>query len=256
MDPLNIESCIGPKTRILLPVHLYGHACDIKSIIEVAERYRLTVIEDACQAHGARLSGQTLGTFGRAGAFSFYPTKNLGAIGDAGMVLSRDREFIERVKMLRHGGQSKLYSHERLGCCSRLDEIQAAVLRFKLNMLEERNSMRRAMATRYDEAFSDLDLIRLPATSQLTPNRHLYPIRTPYRDSLRQFLRQRGIETLIHYPEPLPFQPAFQCFVLPGQEFPIARKAASEVLSLPLYPELAEQEQEQVIQAVRDFFKA
>ena len=256
MDPSRVESSIGEKTRALLPVHLYGHACDIPAILELARNHHLTVIEDACQAHGARLAGQALGTFGRAAGFSFYPTKNMGALGDAGMVLTGDEELILRVKKLRHGGQSKSYHHELLGCCSRLDELQAAVLRLRLRTLEERNAVRRNLASRYDEAFADLDLVLLPVTPGLLPNRHLYPIRTRHRDELRSFLRERGIETLVHYPAPLPLQPALQRFVLPGQEFPVAEQASREILSLPLHPELTEEELQRTIEAVRQFFKA
>ncbi len=256
IDPSRIEECISEKTRAILPVHLYGHACDIMQILELARKHHLVVIEDACQAHGARLAGQALGTFGRAAGFSFYPTKNLGALGDGGMIVTRDEDLIQQVKKLRHGGQDSPNHHELLGCCSRLDELQAAILRLKLETLEERNCIRRNLATRYDEALSDLDLLLLPATGTMIPNRHLYPIRTPRRDDLRSFLQERGVGTLVHYPVPLPRQPALRQFVLPGQEFSVAEKAAQEILSLPLYPELAEEELERVIQAVRRFFRA
>ena len=237
-------------------MHLYGQACDIAAILELARSSGLTVIEDACQAHGAQLDGEALGTFGRAAAFSFYPTKNMGALGDAGLVMSRDQDLIQRVRQLRHGGQDRLYNHELLVYCSRLDEIQAAVLRIKLSLLEKQNNIRRALAARYDEAFADLNLMRLPISPGLEPNRHLYPIRTSRRDELRNFLRQCGIETLVHYPTPIPFQPAFQRFILPGQEFPVAQKATREMLSLPLYPELTEEELQYTINAVRHFFGA
>ena len=256
IDASRIEPCIGKKTRAILPVHLYGHACDIVAIMELARRNHLTVIEDACQAHGSRLEETAVGAFAHASAFSFYPTKNLGAFGDAGMILTRNQELLLRVRKLRHGGQDQAYHHEMLGYCSRLDEIQAAVLRCKLPDLEERNRIRRRLAARYDETFSDLDLLRLPVAGGLLPNRHLYPVRTPRRDELRSFLKECGIETLVHYPVPLPFQPAFRQFVLPGQEFPVAQKAARELLSLPLYPELEEEELQHVIRAVRRFFKA
>ena len=256
IDPSRIEPCIGRMTRAILPVHLYGHACDILSILELARKNHLTVIEDACQAHGSRLAGQALGTFAHAAGFSFYPTKNMGACGDAGMVLSRDEDLILRVKKLRNGGQDKPFHHELLGSCSRLDELQAAILRMKLGSLEERNLVRRDLAARYDEAFSDLDLVRLPLIPGLLPNRHLYPIRTPRRDELRRFLGERGIETLVHYPVPMPAQPALRPFVLPGQEFPVAQRVASEILSLPLYPDLGEEELQLTIHAVQHFFKA
>ncbi len=255
MDPSRIKPLVGEKTRAILPVHLYGHACDIQSILDVARECRLTVIEDACQAHGSRLFDGALGSFGLAAGFSFYPTKNMGAFGDGGLVLSRDEDLIRRVKKLRHGGQSRPYHHELLGRCSRLDEIQAAVLRFKLRKLEERNGVRRSLAARYDDAFKDLDLKLLPKISGLLPNRHLYPVRTPRRDDLRRFLKERGVETLVHYPEPLPLQPALKRFALPGQEFPAAFEASRELLSLPLYPELSEQEFQHTVESVRIFFE-
>lgn len=255
IDPALIESSISPKTRAIVPVHLYGHACEILPILDLAKKHNLMVIEDACQAHGSRFPEKALGTYGKAAAFSFYPTKNLGAFGDGGMVATDDPELIRRVKMLRHGGQDRTYHHELLGCCSRLDEFQSAILRMKLQALEECNDIRRRLACLYDEAFSDLDLTLLPTIAGFIPNRHLYPIRTTCRDELRRFLQENGIQTLIHYPVPLPLQPAFQRFVLPGQEFPAAQKAASELLSLPLYPELREDELQHTIRMVRRFFE-
>jgi dTDP-4-amino-4,6-dideoxygalactose transaminase len=256
IDTSLIASCIGEKTRAVIPVHMYGHACDILAIIQLARDRHLTVIEDACQAHGSRLAGRALGTFAHASAFSFYPTKNMGALGDGGMVVTRDDELIRRVKMLRNGGQDSPYHHELPGYCSRLDELQAAILRVKLQALEERNRVRRSFAEYYDEAFGGLNLVPLPAVPDLVPNRHLYPIRTARRDDLRRFLQEQGIQTLVHYPIPLPFQPAFRHFVVPGQEFPVAQKASREILSLPLYPELRQEEIQFIIQAVRRFFKA
>jgi dTDP-4-amino-4,6-dideoxygalactose transaminase len=256
IDSALIESCINDRTRAIIPVHLYGHACDLGPILELAGKYRVTVVEDACQAHGSRLAGRALGTFGRAAAFSFYPTKNLGAFGDGGMVVTSDEDLIRRVRMLRHGGQDRSYHHEMLGCCSRLDELQAAILRLKLQALEANNDIRRKLAGCYDEAFSDLDLLLLPLSPGLVPSRHLYPVRTPRRDELRGYLEENGIQTMIHYPVPLPSQPALRQFVISGQDFPVAQKAASEILSLPLYPELKEEELRHVIGAVRRFFGA
>lgn len=256
IDPDQIEPWIGDRTRAILPVHLYGHASDIHKIGELAQMHHLAVIEDACQAHGSLLKGQALGTFSRAAGFSFYPTKNMGALGDGGMVVTHDEEIYSRVKKLRHGGQSRPHRHELLGYNSRLDDLQAAVLRLKLKMLETRNEARRQMAARYDEAFADLELTVLPLAPDLLPNRHLYPVRTSRREELRSYLKEQGIETLVHYPTPLPLQPALRQFVLPGQKFAVAEKAASEVFSLPLYPELTEEELQYAIRTVRRFFKA
>ncbi len=254
IDPQKIEPLIGERTKAILPVHLYGHACAIGRILDLARKHGIAVIEDACQAHGSRLQGRALGAWGDAAAFSFYPTKNLGALGDGGMVISGNEATCARVRKLRHGGQSRNFCHELLGCNSRLDELQAAVLRFRLRMLETRNEERRQMAMRYDEAFADLELKLLPAVPGLLPNRHLYPARTSRREELRRHLQAAGIETLVHYPIPLPLQPALKPFVLPGQEFPAAERAAGEVFSLPLYPELAESEIAHIISAVRRFF--
>ncbi len=255
IDPGQIELRIGPHTRAILPVHLYGNACDINRIRDLAHKHHLTVIEDACQAHGSRLSGEALGTLSSAAGFSFYPTKNLGALGDAGMVVTHDQDVYLRVKKLRHGGQRETYYHELLGYNSRLDDLQAAVLRFKLAKLESQNEIRRQMAELYDEAFADLDLTLLPLAAAFVPNRHLYPVRTARREELRRHLIEQGIETSVHYPMPLPLQPALKQFVLADQEFPVAEKAAREILSLPLYPELTPEEQQHTIQTVRRFFK-
>ncbi len=255
IDSSQIEAAITDKTRAILPVHLYGYPCDIDRILQLAARYELVVVEDACQAHGSRLSGKSLGSYGRASAFSFYPTKNLGAFGDGGIVATGDEALDRRVRMLRHGGQDRTYHHALLGCCSRLDEIQSALLRMKLGQLERRNEIRRKLASRYDEAFSSLDLQRLPSIPDLIPNRHLYPVCTPRREELRSFLSENGVQTLVHYPIPLPDQPAFSHFVLPGQEFPVARRVTQEIFSLPLYPEFQEEELQHTIRMVRKFFK-
>ena len=175
IDPGQIEPMIGPCTRAVLPVHLYGHCCDLPGIAALARAHHLVMIEDACQAHGSRLRGEALGTCSAAAGFSFYPTKNLGALGDAGMVVTCDVDTYLRVKMLRHGGQSRSYCHEMLGLNSRLDEIQAAVLRLKLTRLESQNEKRRQIAALYDEGFADLDLAVLPCAADFLPNRHLYP---------------------------------------------------------------------------------
>ncbi len=254
IDPDRVESLIGERTRAILPVHLYGNSCDIVRINALAEKCHLAVIEDACQAHGARLDGRLLGTFGCAAGFSFYPTKNLGGLGDGGIVVTRDREICARVKKLRHGGQGRTYDHELLGFNSRLDEIQSAVLRFKLRRLEEWNEIRRQKAAYYVDAFAGLDLNSPSTVPGNLPNRHLYTVRTPRRDALRSHLQESGIQTMVHYPVPLHEQPALRRFVIPGQEFPAAEKAASEILSLPLHPELTEAEMQHTAGAVRAFF--
>ncbi len=254
IDPDQIEPLIGEQTRAIMPVHLYGIPCDIEKINSLAARNNLVVIEDACQAHGSRLNSRPLGTFGCAAGFSFYPTKNLGGLGDGGIVVTADREICARVKKLRHGGQGRSGEHELLGYNSRLDEIQAAVLRFKLQKLEEWNEIRRHEAARYAAAFLDLDLQTPHEMPGSLPNRHLYPVRTAGRDALRSHLLEREVQTLVHYPRPLHEQPALKRFVLPGQRFPAADKAVVEILSLPLNPETTDEEIQQIVRAVRSFF--
>ena len=254
IDPDQVESLIGERTRAILPVHLYGNSCDIVRINHLGQKHHLSVIEDACQAHGSRLNGAALGSFGCAAAFSFYPTKNLGGLGDGGMVVTGDREICARVKKLRHGGQGRTYHHELLGYNSRLDEIQCAVLRFKLRQLDAWNGKRGEQAAWYDRAIADLELRSLPGMPGHLPNRHLYPVSTARRDDLRSHLLERGIQTLVHYPVPLHEQPALKRFVLPGQEFPAAEKASGEIVSLPLYPELTEAEIQHTVRALRSFF--
>ena len=171
------------------------------------------------------------------------------------MVVTHDEELAERIRKLRHGGQGRVHHHELLGRNSRLDEIQAAVLRFKLSSLEECNEVRRQQAARYDAAFADLELKTLPCAAGLVPNRHIYPVRTTRRDKLCSYLAERGVETLVHYPTPLPEQPALRRFLNAGQKFPAAEAASREILSLPLYPELTEEEIDGIISSVRGFFK-
>lgn len=254
IDPEAVAAATGPRTRAILPVHLYGNSCDMEAIRCLAERHRLTLIEDACQAHGSRWRGKLLGTLGAAGCFSFYPTKNLGALGDGGMLVTRDEEIYRRARSLRHGGQIRIHYHELLGRNSRLDEIQAAILRFKLQILEPWNQARRRIADHYNQSLADLDLNIIRPGVDTVPNRHLYVIRCRQRDRLAEFLSGRGIETLVHYPVPVPHQPAFQKFLLPEQEFPAATAASREILSLPLYPELKSNEQEYIVSSIRAFF--
>jgi dTDP-3-amino-3,4,6-trideoxy-alpha-D-glucose transaminase len=257
IDPGRLERAISPRARAIVPVHLYGNACDIAAVCEAARARGLAVIEDACQAHGSRLAGRALGAFGAAGCFSFYPTKNLGALGDGGLVATDDEELARRARKLRHGGQSRTYCHELLGINSRLDELQAALLRSKLTRLEARNRRRRELAARYDQALSELPLRPVPPPEGCESNRHLYVARArsgAERDQLRAHLRDRGIETLVHYPLPLPLQPALRPFVLAGEEFPAAEAAAREVVSLPLYPELGDDELAAVVEGVLSFF--
>jgi dTDP-4-amino-4,6-dideoxygalactose transaminase len=251
--PDAVERVLTAKTKALLPVHLYGHPADLGPLMEIAGPRGIAVVEDACQAHGARYAGRPVGALGGVGALSFYPTKNLGALGDGGAVLANDPELAERVRRLRNGGQSDRYRHESGGINSRLDELQAAVLRVKLRHLAQWTERRRALADLYRRELAGTDLV-LPVEKPYARSvHHLFVVRHPRRDALMAGLRERGVGTLIHYPIPLHLQPAFA--VLGGKpgDHPVAERAAREILSLPLYPEMTDAQARAVVGAVRDF---
>jgi len=252
LDPNAIEKVITPRTRAIVPVHLYGHMADMPTICEIAARHDLLVIEDAAQAHGAVLLGKRAGSYGHAAAFSFFPTKNLGAYGDAGAVVSNDAKLIERVKTLRQGGHELALQGTVVGQNSRLDEIQASILRVKLKHLEKWNEQRRALAIKYATALNDTSL-QLPF--ERGPNAHvyhLYVVQSARRQDLRDYLAQRGIETMIHYPFLIHAQPLFS-HTGSQNDVPEAERAAERILSLPLYPQLLEEELQAVIDAVLEF---
>ena len=241
--------------RAIVPVHLFGGAgVGWPKLIEAASRHGVPVIEDACQAHGARFRGQALGSFGRAAAFSFYPTKNLGAFGDAGLVTTADGRLAERARRLRSGGQGARHHHVAPGWNSRLDEIQAAVLRERLPGLPEANRVRAILAHRYRELLEGLPLRFVTPGSGVEGSAHLFVIRTARRDALRRHLAASGIESLVHYPAALTEQAAFRGVSEVVGTCPEAEAAAREVLSLPLHPGLSSEELRQVAAAVRSFF--
>lgn len=251
MDPEAVRGAVTARTRAIVPVHLYGHPCDMDPLIEIAAAAGTPVIEDCAQAHGARYKGRMCGTMGAAGAFSFYPTKNLGAYGDAGAIAVRDPAMAQRLRMLRNYGEAERYRHDVAGFNSRLDELQAALLRVKLPRVHAWNVARRAIAARYDAAFADLP-VQVPFNAPWAePCRHLYPLRVDARDALRRRLEAAGVGTLLHYPIPVHLQPAYAGLGHGPGAFPVSERAASSVLSLPLYPELAEADQARVIGAVR-----
>jgi dTDP-4-amino-4,6-dideoxygalactose transaminase len=237
IDPAAIEAAITPRTAAILPVHLYGQAADMPRIMAVAERHGLVVVEDACQAHLATCEGRPVGTFGAAAAFSFYPTKNLGALGDAGAVTTNDAAVADRVRRLRNGGQVNRYEHAELGVNSRLDEIHAAVLTERLAELPALTARRRALARRYRERLAGAPIV-VPPEADAGHVYHLFVIRSPSRAELMAHLGAAGIGTLVHYPLPIPRQAAFQSFA--GADCPTADRAAAEVCSLPLHPGLTE----------------
>jgi dTDP-4-amino-4,6-dideoxygalactose transaminase len=252
VSPETVERAITPRTRALLPVHLYGHPADLDPMLEIAGRRGIPLVEDACQAVGARYKERTVGAISAVGALSFYPTKNLGAFGDGGAVLANDPEVARRLRRLRNGGQSDRYRHEVAGINSRLDEMQAALLRAKLRHLARWTDRRRALAARYDEGLAAAG-VDLPAEQPYARAvYHLYVVRHPRRDALAAALRERGIGTLVHYPIPLHLQPAFAELGGRKGDFPVAERAAGEVLSLPLFPEMTDAQAEAVIRAVRE----
>jgi len=259
LDAEGAESAGGARTaaaRFLLPVHLYGGAADLEGLGALAAREGLTLLEDCAQSHGATYQGCPTGGFGRAASFSFYPTKNLGAYGDGGAVATNDPEVAQRLRQLRQYGWSRRDHAEREGWNSRLDELQAAILRAKLPFLAAENGRRRELAAHYDAAFTDLPLRLLRAREGVIPAPHLYVVRTERRDALRAHLAARGVETAIHYPIPLHLQPAYAFLGYRKGDFPVSEAACETVLSLPLHPALSDSETATVIAAVREFFGA
>jgi dTDP-4-amino-4,6-dideoxygalactose transaminase len=253
LDPAALERAITPRTKAVIPVHLYGQPADMDPILDVARRHRLTVIEDACQAHGARYRGRRAGSLGHAAAFSFYPSKNLGAFGDGGMVVTGDRAIAERLRGLRDYGQPRKYHHAYLGYNRRLDELQAAVLRAKLPRLDDWNAARARAADWYDGALGRLPYGRPARAADATHVFHLYVIRVRGRDAARAHLDTRGIRTGIHYPVPVHLQEACADLGYRRGDFPVTEVAAEETLSLPMYPEITEAQVRLVSEALGDF---
>lgn len=253
LDPARIEAAITPRTRAILPVHLYGQPADMDAIDEVARRHGLKVIEDAAQAHGARYKGRRAGGLGDAAGFSFYPGKNLGALGDGGAVVTNDAALAARIRALRNYGGEEKYRHDEPGFNSRLDELQAAFLRVKLRRLDEWNRRRAEVARRYLEGLggTGIGLPCVPGWAE--PAWHLFVVRTPWRDALQRHLAQADIATVIHYPRPPHRQKA--CAEVAGTEraLPLAEALASEVLSLPMGPTLTPEQQARVVSKVREF---
>ncbi|AVT32042.1 erythromycin biosynthesis sensory transduction protein eryC1 [Plantactinospora sp. BC1] len=252
MDPARIEAAITGRTRAIMPVHLYGHPADLDGINEVAASRGLAVLEDAAQAHGARYRGRRVGEGSTVAAFSFYPGKNLGAMGDGGAVLTADAGLAERVRLLRNYGSRVKYQHELRGTNSRLDELQAAFLRVKLAHLPEWNRRRAEVATRYLTDLAGLPGLTLPGVaSWAEPVWHLFVVRTAARDRLRAALHRSGVETIIHYPVPPHLAPAYAGPDVPAGGYPVAERLADEVLSLPIGPHLSAEQVKTVVAAVR-----
>ncbi len=253
MDPARLEEAITDKTKAVIPVHLYGQPADMDPILEIAHRRNLSVLEDACQAHGATFKGRRVGSLGDAAAFSFYPAKNLGAYGDGGAVVTNDERVAASLRMLRNYGQSKKYVHVSRGYNRRLDTLQAGVLLTKLPYLDEWNAARRKHARAYQRLLADADVTTPMIAEYANPVWHLYVIRSADRNGLQKHLTERGIATGIHYPIPIHFQQAYRDLGYEQGAFPVAEQAADQVLSLPMYAELSSDQVEYVAEAIKEF---
>jgi dTDP-4-amino-4,6-dideoxygalactose transaminase len=251
LDPALLAAALTPHTRAVMPVHLYGQPVPMAPVLAFARQHGLKVIEDAAQAHGARIDGQRLGAHGDAVAWSFYPGKNLGALGDGGAVTTNDAALAERIRVLRNYGSRVKYHNEEIGTNSRLDELQAALLRAKLPMLDAENGRRAEVAARYLEGLRGLPLGLPQVAAGVTPVWHLFVIRHAQRDALAQALAERGIGTLVHYPIPPHLQPAYASLGIAAGSLPISERLHAEVLSLPMGPTMGDGDVERVIDAVR-----
>lgn len=250
MDTRLIESAITEKTRVILPVHLHGHPADMDPILAMARAFNLTVIEDAAQAHGARYKNKPIGGLGDMGCFSFYPGKNLGAYGEAGMIVTNNPDYAQTIRQLRDWGQTSKNEHRLKGYNYRMDNIQAAILRAKLKYLDEWNEARRTHADSYTKKLSPLPVTLTKPERYTLPAYHVFALRTPYRDGLKNHLAQHNINTGIHYPTPIHQQPAYFDLGYQDGDLPITEQVARELLSLPMYPELTDTDIDTVCTAI------
>jgi dTDP-4-amino-4,6-dideoxygalactose transaminase len=249
IDPAAVGAAVTSRTAAILPVHLYGQPADMTAIMSVAARHNLAVVEDCCQAHLATCAAEPVGSFGAAAAYSFYPTKNLGALGDGGAITFKDGDLAARAKRLRNGGQTDRYQHGEFGVNSRLDELQAAILRARLEFLPAWTDRRRTLAGEYRSALSGVTCISVPPELDAGHVYHLFPVLSENREAIRAALQQTGVETLIHYPVPIPRQPA-----LAGQrpdQCAVANRVCGQVFSLPLYPSMPDDAVERVARSLQ-----
>jgi dTDP-4-amino-4,6-dideoxygalactose transaminase len=255
LDPKLIERAITPRTKALMPVHLYGHPFDVDPILAIGKKHNLPLVEDACQAHGAKYKGKTVGTLGPLSGFSFYPGKNLGACGEGGALVTNDAKFAARARSLREHGSTVRYYHDEVGYNYRMEGIQGAVLGVKLKHLADWTKKRRAIAHQYHEllAGTPLQLPREAAWGESVY--HLYVVRHARRDELKKHLEANGVGCALHYPLPLHLQKCYASLGYKPGDFPVAEKAARECLSLPIYPELTEPQIKRVAEVIKDFFK-
>ncbi len=256
IDPEQVQKRITPRTRAIIPVHLYGQPADLDALLQIAKQHNLIVIEDACQAHGALYKGKKAGSIGLAGCFSFYPGKNLGAFGEAGATVTQDKALADKMKMIRDHGQEKKYYHQMEGYNGRLDAIQAAVLRIKLKRLQAWNDSRRRNAALYTQLLSDVPGVTPPVEAPFASSvYHLYVIHLDRRDALQQYLAEKGVATGLHYPLPLHLQTAYKHFGHKPGDFPVAERSAARLLSLPMFAELAASQIEYIVDAIKQFMQ-
>ena len=255
MDPKCFEAAITPKTKAVVVVHLYGHPAEMTAILKIAREHKIKVIEDCAQAHGALYKGKKVGSLGDIGCFSFYPTKNLGAIGDGGAIVTNDSSLVDRCKPLREYGWDKNRVSQIPGWNSRLDELQAAILRVKLKHLDKDNDSRRRLADGYRHALKDVGLILPSENSDCRHVYHLYVVRSPKRDALKEALFKNGVQALIHYPVPAHLHPGFKNHARVSGSLAQTEAAVKDILSLPMYPQLTGEEFKIIVKAVEDFLK-
>ena len=255
MDPAAFEAAVTERTKAVIPVHLYGQSADMDAILQIARRYGLKVVEDACQAHGARYKGKAAGSLGDAAAFSFYPGKNLGAFGDGGAVTTNNSMLADQISALRNYGSVKKYYHDKLGENSRLDTLQAAVLGVKLKTLDAGNTARRTAAAFYTEKLNEVEEVIPPFIRNDSEHVfHLYVIQAERRDELRQYLMDQDVECLIHYPVPVHLQKAYSSKGWKTGDFPLTEKLADKILSLPIFPGITEEQIKYICQSIQDFY--
>src|SRR5689334_16815464 len=255
LDPKLIEQAITPKTKAILPVHLYGHPFDIEPILAIGKKHGIPVVEDACQAHGAKYKGKTIGTFGEMSCYSFYPGKNLGAAGEGGALVTNNADFAKRARSLREHGSSVRYYHDEVGFNYRMEGIQGAVLGVKLPHLNSWTAGRRRVAHLYHRLLADTPLQLPKEASWAESVYHLYVVRHPKRDDLKKHLEANGVGCALHYPLPLHMQKCYASLGYKEGAFPVSEKAARECLSLPIYPELTDAQVQRVADVIKDFFK-
>ena len=255
IDPAKLESKLTRRTKAIIPVHLFGLSCDMKHILQIAKRYKLSVVEDAAQSFGATYQGKQTGSFGDTGCLSFYPTKNLGGAGDGGMVVTRSKKLADKMRLLRNHGSDRKYHHDLVGVNSRLDELQAAWLLIKMKRIDRWNALRRKHAADYDRGFEGLPVQAPHIPKNCISNHHLYSIQTDRRDELSRYLDSRGIGNGVYYPLGLHLQKCYRSLGYRKGDFPVTERVSDRILSLPMYPELTARHKAEVIGAMRTFFK-